>query len=348
MKPYLVLLGVLLNITAFGKIWIVDSNVGSSTKDFTTLQAAHDGAAAGDTLYMIGSPLDYITDRVTVTKKLIIIGPGYFLNENPDTQSSILTAIIDSNVPLQCEELIFAAGSSGSAIMGMVINGRIQVNTNNILIKRNLISQKGGCGSTSLVVSGSNVLIVQNYIVGATLSPGNFVILINPGFTNVIINNNYLSHNCSGCGPDIFAISGTGSSMEITNNIVNGGTSVTDATVQNNIFTSNNTFSASASIIRNNIHAANLLPGGNGNLNGVPTASVFMMTGSTDGQWSLKTGSPALAAGFGGTDCGLYGGVEPYVLSGIPPIPAIYSITAPLVGDKVNGLPVQIKVKSRN
>jgi hypothetical protein len=31
--------------------------------------------------------------------------------------------------------------------------------------------------------------------------------------------------------------------------------------------------------------------------------------------------SPGLGAGFGGTDCGIFGGAEPYVLSGIPPIP---------------------------
>ncbi|CAN5483415.1 hypothetical protein BH10BAC4_BH10BAC4_18920 [soil metagenome] len=348
MKPYLVLLGLLINITSFGKIWIVDSNVGSTTKDFTTLKTAHDGAAAGDTLYMIGSPKDYITDKVTFTKKLIVIGPGYFLNENPDTQSSILTAFIDSNVPLQCEELIFAVGSEGSAIMGLAINGRIQVNTNNILIKRNLISQKGGCGSTSLVISGSNVLIVQNYILGVTINASEYVITVNPGFTNVIINNNYMSHNCNTCGSTILAINASGSSMEISNNVINGGISVTNALIQNNVFTSNNTFSATTSIIQNNIHLTNQLPGGNGNLNSVPIASIFTLTGSTDGQWSLKSGSTALGAGFGGTDCGMFGGVEPYVLSGIPPVPSIYSIVAPLVGDKVNGLPVQIKVKSRN
>ncbi|MDZ7649736.1 MAG: hypothetical protein U5K54_22750 [Cytophagales bacterium] len=37
---------VVLTLTSnvFGKIWIVDSNAGSTAKDFTNLQAAHDGA----------------------------------------------------------------------------------------------------------------------------------------------------------------------------------------------------------------------------------------------------------------------------------------------------------------
>jgi hypothetical protein len=55
-----------------------------------------------------------------------------------------------------------------------------------------------------------------------------------------------------------------------------------------------------------------------------------------------------LGAGFGGVDVGIFGGPEPYVLSGIPPIPTIYFLTAPAIGEKNTGLPVQIKVKSNN
>ncbi|MDZ7649734.1 MAG: hypothetical protein U5K54_22740 [Cytophagales bacterium] len=39
---------------------------------------------------------------------------------------------------------------------------------------------------------------------------------------------------------------------------------------------------------------------------------------------------------------------KPYVLSGIPPIPNIYSLVAPNVGEKNTGLPIEIKVKSNN
>jgi hypothetical protein len=87
---------LLHSIASFGKIWIVDSNAGSTAKDFTNLQSAHDGATAGDTLYLVGSPVNYITTKVTITKRLVIIGPGYFLNENPDTQTNVASAFLNN------------------------------------------------------------------------------------------------------------------------------------------------------------------------------------------------------------------------------------------------------------
>lgn len=349
MKATLLGLCLIYCASAYGKIWIVDSNVGSTAKDFTNLQAAHDGAAAGDTLYMIGSPNNYITARVTMTKMLIIIGPGYFLSENPDTQASIASAFIDDTTPFLCEEIVYAPGSQGSVIMGMVINGRIVVNTDNIVIKRNFIQQIGGCGSSSVEISGSNVSIVQNFIQGGTLGSSEFDIKINSGFSSIFILNNYLFHPCSGCGGGVTAVSSVGSIVEITNNIFTGGLVVSNSLVQNNIFTTINVFSASSSTVRNNLHiGVGSLPGGNGNINGVNMTDVFLGSGSSDGRWQLKVGSPALGAGFGGIDCGIFSGLEPYVLSGIPPIPTIYSLSAPLVGEKNVGLPIQIKVKSNN
>ena len=50
--------------------------------------------------------------------------------------------------------------------------------------------------------------------------------------------------------------------------------------------------------------------------------TVFKYTGSTDGRYKLKAGSPAIGYGVGGVDCGIYGGPEPYVLSGMPTVPA--------------------------
>lgn len=53
---------------------------------------------------------------------------------------------------------------------------------------------------------------------------------------------------------------------------------------------------------------------------------------SHDGQYQLKTGCPAVNAGvINGTpvDCGAFGGAAPYILSGMPGIPSIYSLTVP-------------------
>ena len=77
MKKLLLISALLLPLTLFAKIWIVDSNPGSASKDFTNLQDAHDGANAGDTLYLIGSGVSYITEKVTINKRLVIIGPFF-------------------------------------------------------------------------------------------------------------------------------------------------------------------------------------------------------------------------------------------------------------------------------
>jgi len=349
MKIFYLILLLTLTHNVFGKIWIVDSNAGSTSKDFINLQSAHDGATAGDTLYLVGSPVNYITTKVTITKKLIIIGPGYFLSENPDTQTNVASAYLNNTAAGVCEELEFAAGSEGSVLMGIQIIGRLVISANNILVKRNLIRQEVACNVSHVNINASNILFVQNYVDGNLNNTSFAVVNITAGQSGIVVANNYLFHASFGAGVALYAIiSPPTSSLEVSNNILIGGINVSNTLVQNNFFNSNNAVSASASLVRNNIHTNSYLPAGNGNINNSALDLRFVDSGSTDGRWKLKAGSPGLGAGFGGTDCGIFGGAEPYVLSGIPPIPNIYSLIAPNVGEKNTGLPVEIKVKSNN
>jgi len=73
---------------------------------------------------------------------------------------------------------------------------------------------------------------------------------------------------------------------------------------------------------------------------------LFLGTGSTDGKWQLKAGSPAIGAGVGGIDCGAFGGLGPYILSGLPTGPVIYQLNVSSHSVTGNKLPVTIKVKS--
>ena len=86
MKHILLLVAVLAGTctSAYAKIWRVNNNNGVAA-NFTTLQAAHDGAASGDTLHIEASPNSYGT--LNVSKKLTIIGVGYFLDLNPNLQA---------------------------------------------------------------------------------------------------------------------------------------------------------------------------------------------------------------------------------------------------------------------
>ena len=65
----------ILYLQANATIWRVD-NVSLHDADFTDLQSAHDGASAGDTLYVAGTDND--NGDCILTKKLTIIGNGYF------------------------------------------------------------------------------------------------------------------------------------------------------------------------------------------------------------------------------------------------------------------------------
>jgi hypothetical protein len=284
---------------------------------------------------------------VTIIKKLIIIGPGYFLNENPDTQTNVASAFLNNTAVGVCEELEFAAGSEGSVLMGVEIIGRLVVSANNILIKRNHIRQEGGCNLTMATINGSNILFVQNFIDG-NLNAAIPLVQVSAGKSGISIGNNYFFHSCAGCGGGVLALSSPlTSSLDVYNNIFYGGISVAIGTVQNNLFLTGNTLSFGSSLVRNNLAGAGIfLPAGNNNISN--SSIGFLGSGSTDGKFKLQPGSPAIGTGVNGEDRGIFGGPEPYVLSGIPPIPTIYSLTAPAVGEKNTGLPIQIKVKSNN
>ncbi len=106
------------------KIWWVD-NVPVNDADFRTLQAANDGADEGDTIYVAGSATIY--SGFTLTKRLFVFGPGYFLGQNPATQAKLAPAVVSS--------IDSRADAEGSLITGITMNNGITVRANNFTIK---------------------------------------------------------------------------------------------------------------------------------------------------------------------------------------------------------------------
>ena len=100
--------------------------------------------------------------------------------------------------------------------------------------------------------------------------------------------------------------------------------------------------------ICNNISISDHFGTANNNKANVAESSLFLgaLTASTDGTWQLKAGSPAIGAGVGGIDCGAFGGLGPYILSGVPTGPVIYQLNVSSHSTSGNKLPVTIKVKS--
>jgi len=322
----------MLTATASAKVWRVD-NKATHSADFTELQAAHDGASDGDTLYVAGSGVTY-GGGLTLTKTLFIFGPGYFLDENPETQARLVSA--------NSGQVIFNEGSEGSLLTGVSIFSTVSIAADNVIFKRNYLS--GGGTGYAISINGNNVIIAQNYLVQTSTGP-----TITLSGQNIIVSNNYITGNYA-IGPS--NIDETASYI-IGNNVISGNVNIINAEFRNNILLVDPRwggagFQSTNTTIHNNIGDADQFGTENGNQENVDMTTVFVGTEghSTDGQWQLAPGSPAMGAGLDGADCGMFGGSDPYVLSGLPPIPAIYFFDAPITGSTDSGLQVNVKVKS--
>lgn len=347
----------LFSADANAKIWRLNNSNGNTltpaiNANFTgTLQEAHDNASVnnGDTIHIEASTVSY--GSLTMTKRLVLIGPGYFLDQNPKTQvnrsyGSTIGALT-----------ILNPASAGSFISGLTINGAVVLGANKLVLFRNYISLPNynyiylGTGNATNIDS---IVIRSNYIDGAYPSPsvqgypsttGNVTNFI---FSNNIISNAYNTW-CISLGGNV---SGT-----IRNNVFIGPSpmSVYNMYVVNNIqtFSSN----AGANQFFNSVVEFNLgrtaaffqTPTGTNNTisnNIVNTTPGFVATGSPDGYYQLAASSPAKGTGRLGQDMGAFGGQIPYALSGLPWVPNIYSLTIAPIAPGATSISVTVSAKS--
>jgi len=293
-----VLAAIFMAAVSNAAVWRV-SNITGADAHFTTIQAANNSTMVqpGDTLYIEPSPTIY--SNATINKSLTIIGSGYFVTENPETQAIPHTTRIGT--------ISFSTGSSGSVIMGCTFTSSITIATSDIRFERNNTS------SISINANVNNVLILRNFQTGGSIS-------VSDNVHNLLISGNFIDRG-SATATAISMVST--STAVIEHNVIRGAVTLYNAEFHNNIlregvFTPNNT------IYTHNIAHDNQFGNQNGNQQYVNMTNVFLGTGSTDGQWKLKPGSPAIGAGTGGQDCGMYAGANSYILSGMPPIPSIY------------------------
>ena len=333
-KSLFTLVLALFASAVFSTVWNVN-NIPGMAAYFNNLDVActSSDVADYDTLYVYGSPSLY--SDVTITRPLTIIGPGYFLNQNPGLQNNLTPATVNG--------ILFEVGSSGSLISGMTLTN-LNVNASNVVVQRNCIDR--------LCIYGSNCIVLQNYI----SNPQMYQTEIYVDGANYLIANNYIPGAQVG-----FSFQSTGNASGVfANNIVEGTCYFYNADVYNCIFKCIFddsywgwvfSYDANTSFHHNVFRAMNNWSWqtdtsitGEGNLYDVP-GELYVATGSPDGYYQLCPGSPARGVGINGQDCGIFGGLEPYRLSGIPAIPTIYEFTAPATGFVI---PVQIKARSNN
>ena len=330
----LIIVLMLVGIDTEAGKWRVN-NTGGVDTDFTSLAAAHTGASNGDTIYIESSGVSYGT--LTITKKLCIFGPGYFLPENPETQANPVTAKLG--------DITLGSGSDSTILAGLEItylqfNAVANVNINNVVIMRNKIGRV--YLNNYNTYGGSNNMIIQNYIEYASSSNA---VDIESYFNNTLLQNNYISSTYG--TPSTLRIAAS-SSVIVSNNVIRGNVQNQNNTIfENNIFI-NATLSDTTAALSFDYNIANtaILPYTSVRQIIADLTTIFndacATCSSTDGQYQVE--GAAIGYANDGTQCGMFGGSNPYVLSGLPPIPAIFEFKSPSAA--ADSLSVTIKIKS--
>ena len=356
---------IFASLQTSAKIWRVNNNpsldgdvLQPSTLFDNTNNATNPEAASGDSVYLEPSGTAYSAFSVNKTN-IVILGYGYFLNENTGLQANTNYARVSGYIE-------FLATSTGSSVSGVTVEGQIYcTNVSNIKISRcfiqyllmnayltnatgirldkcfvryQLYDQSINAAVTSITVN------VENCIFSDTTNNATTGVNFSNKVRGLLRNNSF--NNCG----QFFCYN-----FYIANNIFVGNTDFGNVTqAGNNIYRNNilsypsnaqNSFVTNTSPNGSNIFAQNMAPVFVGTPDNVFVAGSTYnnridKTGSTlEGRLDLKAGSPALAAGESGTTfgalavttpaCGAYGATDPYRKGGFPAIPRIYSLTVP-------------------
>lgn len=359
----LAIVGILIFSTtgASAKIWRLNNSNGQTLNpainaDFTgTIQQAHDDSRVqnGDTLHVEQSSVSY--GNLNISKRLVIIGPGYFMSENPKTQVNKSYGATIGAIS------ILGSVADYSVVSGLTITGAMVVGASKVIVENNYFAYTNttisvGSGNSSAIDS---VVFRSNYFAFYTTG-GYFGITTRPStsgqITNFIFSNNIVT---------------------TTNTWGLYLGSLFSGIIRNNTFYgSYNMYVYNMYVVNNLSNYINVYVGGNGfencvleynmgindnqyvipfqrNVNNVITNCVTNTdqlliggTETTDGQWALQPASPAKGTGKGGADLGAFGGSVPYVLSGLPRVPNIYSLNIAPINPGATSISVTVSAKS--
>jgi hypothetical protein len=346
---------------------------------YTTIQAAHDAATAGDIIYVEPSTQSY--GNLTSIKELTIIGNGFFIFENSS-----------SNMPQDPRESMLGsinlnAGSASSKLIGISASNQINVYVPNVQIERcklpyvslsyvsaanNLATsvadnavikgcyffwQNGNSGSTRKI-SGSNVPNgyasgnpVTRFISNATITNNilSFGYYFVGSIQNSLIQNNTVAYALSESALSSSSPSSVFNCTFNNNIVVVESDNTSTVSNQYNVAC---TFSNNIQICNTCTTSGNYFPSGNGNQNNVSSTSYFSTAYNSlfnvDKGLVQKATSPGLTAGIGGSEVGAFGGISPYKLAGLAPYPVTTNITTSGVGNSTTPLNVSVTVRGNN
>jgi len=308
----------------------------------------------GDTIHLEGAVDIYAT--TLLTKKLVIIGPGYFLTENPNVSPNYLQAKINY--------LQLMPGSDSSQLIGIsfVTNqqnprlGQANMGVTDIAIKRCWIEHAAliaaGCEDIVMTqnffanTSNNNSAVYSILQLNANGFPADFTFSNNicKGAFRLTANNGSIIYSATQCNNNVF---------DFPAGVVGSAIQFNAAECANNIIRSANcvvSVGGDLSNFTNNISAetSQLLGSSINNFQAVNIASLFVSSVSSDAKYQINTSSPDYHVGSDGTEPGAFGGTaitRRYTLSGLAQIPVIYQISTSGISD-ASGLPVIIKART--
>jgi len=308
-----------ISIQSYAAVITVDANHPSAGM-YKNLQDAHDAANSGDTILVYPYAGSY--NAIEVTKKLRIVGRGWY-----DVPGKNISTAISGT-------MTFNNGSEGSSLEGFEYDFKVNIDANNINIKRNDLA------GIYIYNGHSGTIIMQNYIYSNYRS----IVYVEHNNEVIIANNIIILNDTNNSADSAIKAPNNSITINIIHNILSGKyyslyINGSNYYVANNIIQKGDIKPKDSSGFHNNICNSSQLYTSNGNLINVDMNTVY----NTNQWYKLKENAPAIGAGTKGTDIGIYGGSTPFVLGGYPSIPKIVNIEADHLGTKSHGLDVKIK-----
>lgn len=324
MKKLLILSAMCMAMTAQATVLRV-SNVTNSGAPYTTIPAAIEAAAIGDTIMVDGSPNKYSektgsTGSLRIDKRLVLMGPGYLLTQNGVQSNGDLTADFSATIKI-------SEGGDGTIIQGFNITSEspLEILVPNVVITRCKVDCDVYIGTDA-----TNCVLHQNLFTG---------LVGRHNYTSYIAYNAQITNNIFMRVPTEYygVLRGISESIVAYNTFTKNQAdqyspviySMTGCTIEHNIF-----FGAEQTLDNNTMNDNYWGDGGGGNF-----YPYEKCTTDLDVKNANLSGLAGVMAGKGA-----FNGDDPYVISGIPAGPVIQDITVPATVEQGGTLNVTIKL----
>ncbi len=284
--------------------------------DLFSLTPFHDPAAAiaaaqpGDTLYIEGiagsGGADLLSPfpPVTVDKKLHFFGTGYFLSEN--------VVYADGMAVPEFDALILTPSAAGTTLSGLSVR-LLMVSGNPFTVAHCRIGR-------AMLNNCAFSAFRKNYFAAP---PGQTALSLS-GCFNLAFSNNFFGSASPPFQDQLIVESAASVNTIFSYNTFSDGTcSPGNSLLVNNIFYLTQLVNYAGSVFNNNLFSAGLnVPQGSiTGFSNVFDANPFsFFAGATpagDSQWLVSALSPALGIAEDGGQVGMFGGADPYILSGL-------------------------------